>query len=523
MRLLIWLSGARPDILRQSPGDHAKYLGIGSAVLITAGIAAMSMTFALHTALKAALVVAIFFALLWGLAIMSIDRWLVASLHRPEGAAKSPGSRINYGWITYFLLISVRMALAILFGFVISTPFVLQIFAPEINKQITLIQRNEAASYFAHLKSDPLTKKIAADQANVDALNHTIISTGGASPDPYQDPTIANLVTQRNQQRKLVTTDYDQWQCQLYGVPASACRSGDGPLAKASHTTYLNAQAQLTQENQQIGTLVAQSIARGQSGRGKAVAAAHSNLPAAERQLRRDKAEQVGLTNSFEHQNASKAGLLLRLQALGNVTSGNSQLSAARWLLLALFTTIDCLPVLVKTLQNFQSENHYERLAALDEKKRLRVARETAEREERAEIIGTESIIEEAHRLAAEREKYLPAVRQQVISAEQRIAERIVEEWENRESLAVTGGSRWQRAGRELRRERPPRSRHARTPGLAPPVLTPRGTRPPGAWPQPDRPWGPPPAGADPQAATELPAEAGTDLEPVTARLRPWA
>src|SRR6266403_816537 len=62
-RFLIWLSGARSEVLARCPTDHGKYEGIGSAVLITSVMAGISMTFALNTALMVSLPFAIGFGL----------------------------------------------------------------------------------------------------------------------------------------------------------------------------------------------------------------------------------------------------------------------------------------------------------------------------------------------------------------------------------------------------------------------------------------------------------------------------
>jgi len=105
---LIWLSGAQPEILAEFKHDQPKYVGIGSAVLITSTMAAVSMTFALHIALDASVLVAIPFALAWGLAIMSLDRWLVVSMTRKQ-----------------LLLAIPRALLGLLFGIIISTPLTL--------------------------------------------------------------------------------------------------------------------------------------------------------------------------------------------------------------------------------------------------------------------------------------------------------------------------------------------------------------------------------------------------------------
>jgi hypothetical protein len=79
-QFLINLSGARPDILAFCPGERTKFQSLGWVILITAGMAVMSMWFALTTVLEVNAFVAVFGALLWGLVIMGIDRWLVTSM-----------------------------------------------------------------------------------------------------------------------------------------------------------------------------------------------------------------------------------------------------------------------------------------------------------------------------------------------------------------------------------------------------------------------------------------------------------
>src|ERR1700678_447637 len=116
----IWLSGVSRQVLDQCPTERPKFIGLGASILVTAGMAAVSLSFALYTALKAPIWLALIFALLWGLAIMSLDRLFVVSLHRYRNR------------FFYVLLAAPRFLMAVLLGFVISTPFVLQIFQPEI-------------------------------------------------------------------------------------------------------------------------------------------------------------------------------------------------------------------------------------------------------------------------------------------------------------------------------------------------------------------------------------------------------
>src|ERR1700733_1916149 len=72
-QFLITLSGARPEILALCPGERIRFQSIGWAILITSGMAVVSMWFALTTALGVHPYAALPIALLWGLVIMGID------------------------------------------------------------------------------------------------------------------------------------------------------------------------------------------------------------------------------------------------------------------------------------------------------------------------------------------------------------------------------------------------------------------------------------------------------------------
>jgi hypothetical protein len=434
--LLIWLSGARPDILRQFPAQRGKYLGVGSAILITASIAAVSMTFALHTALRAPLYLAIPAALAWGLAILTLDRWLVVSLQRQD-----------HPW-RYALLAVPRVLLAVLFGFIISTPFVLQIFRPEIEQQITQIQSHRSDAYFAHLSSDPLTRRINNEQAQVAKLQSTIEAGGAAATNPYQDPTVSGLVRQRSATLRQEKADYGQWQCQLYGISqGTKCKRGQGPLAAASKQRYLNDVALVRQENTQIKAAVQRVLAQQRAGDTAAVGAARTALPHARQRLNTDVHEQGTLTESFNNKNASSAGLLLRLQALSDATAHNGTLNAARWLLFALFTTIECLPILVKTLLNLGPPNAYEQMVTDEERRAARAAEEEDIRLKAARVIQADAVLDEAKRMAESRGDMIPEITQEAIAAERRVAMAMIVAWEQREMSNIGQNGR------------PPRSR----------------------------------------------------------------
>ena len=232
----------------------------------------------------------------------------------------------------YLLLAVPRVLLGVLFGLIISTPFMLQIFQPEIDQQITEIQQQRADTYYAHLATDPLTKKIAADHTTV-ANDESIIRTnGGVGETPGQDSQVKALQQQLASANKQAAADYNQWQCQLYGSPGH-CHPGNGPLSRASHQRYLDDEALISQYNSEISSQEQQIASNNQAGSAAAVVNAKHELPGALTKLHTDQSEQAKLAASFNQQNVNTAGLLLRLQALDEVAAGSGTLQAARWLL----------------------------------------------------------------------------------------------------------------------------------------------------------------------------------------------
>ena len=92
---VIALSGAHAETLQLVPSERARFESLGWSILITSGLAAVSMWFALATTLNVNGIVAVPVALLWGLVIMGIDRWLVTSMPIDSSrkfALAAPGS-----------------------------------------------------------------------------------------------------------------------------------------------------------------------------------------------------------------------------------------------------------------------------------------------------------------------------------------------------------------------------------------------------------------------------------------------
>src|ERR1044071_7013884 len=386
-RFLIWLSGARKKILDECPTDRAKYVGIGTVILITAVLAGVSLTFALVTALNTPLWAALPFAVAWAVAILCLDRMFVVSLPR-EGR-----------WWVHLLRAVPRLLLALMLGFVISAPFVLQIFRPEIEHEITLLHTQAESAYLKGARNGKLQQEIDRDSAKVSQLT-TAAGGGGAVTLPPQAAQIKNLQAQRDKAQLRQNRYYNEWQCQLYGTAPNGkvCHNpaGPGPLSRANHENFLRQQALVQQLNQEIRTdqrIVSQKI-KGQQKQEAAVA--RSQLPAARAALAAAQDEQRHDLSTFNTQNNRNGGLLIRLQALGDITGSNSTLNGARWLLFAQFVSIDCMPVLIKVMLNLGPENNYDRMLKAEEEKQLKVAASNRALRAAAERMAAETVLGEA-------------------------------------------------------------------------------------------------------------------------------
>ena len=77
---MAWLGGGDPAVLTEVPQERGRFSQMAGVLLTTAGIAVLSMTFALHDGINAPLAPAVVLGLLWGVVILNLDRFLVMSM-----------------------------------------------------------------------------------------------------------------------------------------------------------------------------------------------------------------------------------------------------------------------------------------------------------------------------------------------------------------------------------------------------------------------------------------------------------
>ncbi|HWW43413.1 DUF4407 domain-containing protein [Pedobacter sp.] len=136
-RFFWFCSGIHIGTLEKHPTEHNKYIGIGATIFFTGLFAALSGGYAMYFVFKgdtAAVLFALFFGLLWGLAIFNMDRYIVSSIDKNASSAKQ------------MLQATPRILLAIMIGMVISRPLELKIFDKEIKERLKVSYMNNQRS-----------------------------------------------------------------------------------------------------------------------------------------------------------------------------------------------------------------------------------------------------------------------------------------------------------------------------------------------------------------------------------------
>jgi hypothetical protein len=148
-RFLWWCAGADEYFLSKSPmQDRVKYAGIGGIVLCTGLLACFSGGFAFYTIFGpknnaiedtfswVALIGSFIFAIVWGLIILNLDRFIVSSTGKGDGTDKVT--------LKEFGQALPRIIIALILGFAISAPLEIKILESEIDSELSAYQKEYA-------------------------------------------------------------------------------------------------------------------------------------------------------------------------------------------------------------------------------------------------------------------------------------------------------------------------------------------------------------------------------------------
>src|SRR2546430_5809407 len=149
-RLLRLLTGVDEEVIAAVPSERARYTAMGGVVLGTATMAMFSMSVALYSVFGEVNPIAFGFVPVWGLFILFLDRWLMAST-----STRAAGER--------FRKLFPRFLLATVFGVIIAEPLLLGIFHTAIDQRI----RDDRAAAILQQERDRKSTRLNSSHSQI--------------------------------------------------------------------------------------------------------------------------------------------------------------------------------------------------------------------------------------------------------------------------------------------------------------------------------------------------------------------
>ena len=284
----IFCSGAVNSVLKRCPTDYIKYQGIGATILFTGIFSALSAGYALYTVFES-YVVSTIFAIIWGMMIFNLDRYIVSGMRKKSNFLKE------------LAMAAPRIILAVFIGIVIATPLELKLFESEINAEIGMMQQE------TYRQQDDLLKK--RYEADTKVINDEITL-------------LRNKLSKFDQER---TARLSEALAEADGTGGSKIRAM-GAIYKAKAKASDKAEQDYQMAYAEINPKLEQELA---------------------------KLEVIESKRNAEMETLSRAsltGFASRLKALHRLSSADDAIRIAGIFISILFLIIECAPILVKLI-----------------------------------------------------------------------------------------------------------------------------------------------------------------------------
>ncbi|SJN39719.1 hypothetical protein FM104_10630 [Microbacterium esteraromaticum] len=397
LRTIAILGGADGPILDRVPGETPRFVQMFFVLLGTALVSAISMLFALTTGVQVAIWVAIPLALVWAAIIFNLDRFLTSTMTSTRSVWKM------------LSLALPRVAMAMLIGFLVAEPLVLQVFHNDIAREVASTNITQSQSDQDALDQGP--EKLALDAASerVAALENQAATgvvagtdSGSASTTAAQS-TVDDLTGKMADQQKVIDSARALYQCELTGegvgeVPGCTGVNGQGSSSDAAKAQLAQAQQtydglaeQLRGANDDLSAADSEAKQNTSASETANRQQAKDQLPAANKSYDQALAAYNARADSVAQGNAGAVGLLSQITGLNRLAAKEPTILWAHWLIAALFFMIELLPVLVKVLTSWGEPSLYEKTAAI--RKQVDLDRVTAEgfRDRAAIVTGADA------------------------------------------------------------------------------------------------------------------------------------
>ena len=307
-QLFLWASGAELEILEKASHDKNKFFGIGGTIIFTALMASFAGGYAIYTTFNNYFL-AMFFGIFWGALIFNLDRYIVSTFGVGDGKRTISKQEL--------IEAAPRILMAIVLGFVIATPLELKLFEKSINEQIeqnVRIERQKLKNE-ASAENDPLVVNWMTRINKLEKDNNN-----------YQNVIDSKLKTYN----KANQDQQDEWNNGKFS----------GKPGKGELWEELKLKSDRALEDYQ----------KYESEYTKKIANNTKEIESLNEKINK----QVGL-NLNESEKSKRVieqnrGLLVRLEALSEITSRHPTLLFAKWLITILFIFIEIAPILFKMM-----------------------------------------------------------------------------------------------------------------------------------------------------------------------------
>jgi hypothetical protein len=304
--LFLWSSGAELEVLNTVPSEKSKYFGIGGTIIFTALMASFAGGYAFFTAFKSTYL-SIPFGLFWGALIFNLDRYIVASFGVGDGKKTISKQEL--------IEAAPRLLMAIILGFVISTPLELKLFEKEINAKIS---------------------------TDIAIVQNTIVNSSTT------DPKLISLNSERSQLVKNIKKREEIIENKrLFWENSNKDKNDEwntgkfsGKIGKGGYYDDLKKVADDAEIDYNKTKLNYSSLNDLDYRKTDKI---DSNIEKRDNELR------IEIENQTTVQSQND-GLLARLKALGDLTSASWTLWFSKWLITILFIFIEIAPILFKMM-----------------------------------------------------------------------------------------------------------------------------------------------------------------------------
>ncbi|HML50665.1 MAG TPA: DUF4407 domain-containing protein [Propionicimonas sp.] len=344
-KALAHLGGMSPELSDTYVQHRGPYIKMALVMVFTAMMATLSASFAVSlTGLIPDPVGVVLFGGFWGLGILALDSLLVATMKRhPAG-----------GWrnlVNASLAALPRALVALLIGIVISEPLMLQVFAPEIARQMKVDSSREQAIAMAQIDAE--YKDIPELEAKVEALQLQASDPGFYDPVEV-NPSYASAKVDLGRTRKACAAARKAASREAAGQSGTH-RVGYGSQWRALEDTRKAACAAYTRADERFDRIANETeLAWQNQVQAEHVTAAReldrlTNPSNGVLTLRR--AAKEAAVDRYVGSAAHAEGLLARAVALDNLTAQSLVIGAYRWGLALLLIAIELLPIINKWLR----------------------------------------------------------------------------------------------------------------------------------------------------------------------------